>query len=61
MAEILTFKRPKLSQKHKGKSLCRNNHHKWELDKESVFDVKLGRLVTRWVCRRCGAIKTKPL
>ena len=54
MAEILPFKRPKASEKHRGNTLCRNGHHKWQLDKGSVFDVKLGRLVNRYRCSRCG-------
>ena len=59
MADILPFKRPKASEKHKGKSLCREGHHKWVVDKQSVFDVKLGRLVTRYRCQRCGVTKVK--
>ncbi len=57
MAEILPFKRPKLSEKHKGKTLCRNGHHKWELESDSVFDSKKGRLVSRYRCVRCGKIR----
>jgi hypothetical protein len=59
MAEILPFKRPKLSDKHRGKTLCRHGHHKWELDKTAVFDVKLGKLVNRYVCRRCGKTRVR--
>jgi hypothetical protein len=54
MAEILPFKRPKLSEKHKGNTLCRHGHHAWQLDKASVFDSKQGKLVTRYRCSRCG-------
>lgn len=59
MAEILPFKRPSLSEKHRGKTLCRNGHHKWQVDRESVFDSKQGRLVTRYKCHRCGKIRTR--
>lgn len=59
MAEILPFKRPKASEKHKGKSLCKHGHHKWVLDKESVFDSKSGKLVTRYRCARCNATRVK--
>jgi hypothetical protein len=59
MAEILPFKRPKLSEKHKGKTLCRNGHHKWELERDSVFDTKKGRLVSSYRCVRCGKVRTK--
>ncbi len=59
MADILTFKRPKASQKHKGKGLCREGFHKWVVDKASIFDVKQGRLVTRYRCQRCGKIRSR--
>jgi hypothetical protein len=61
MAEILPFKRRRLSEKHRGNTLCRNGHHKWEVDRESVFDSQQGRLVTRYVCRRCGKSRTRAL
>lgn len=57
MADILTFKRPKLSEKHRGNTLCRNGHHKWVLDRSSAFDSKQGRLVTRYKCSRCGKLR----
>ena len=59
MGEILPFKRVKASQRHRGKTLCRNGHHKWQVDKQSVFDVQLGKLVTRYRCARCGLIKVR--
>jgi len=58
MADILPFKARKASERHRGNTLCRNGHHKWRLDKQSVFDVKLGKLVSRYCCTRCGRIKT---
>lgn len=57
MAEILPFKKRRASERHRGNTLCRNGHHKWAVDKETVFDVKLGRLVTRQCCTRCGATR----
>ncbi|MEH6502973.1 MAG: hypothetical protein V7682_03630 [Cycloclasticus sp.] len=57
MAEILPFKKKKLSEKHKGDTLCRNGHHSWLIDKQQVFDVKQGRLVTVSQCKRCGISK----
>lgn len=59
MADILPFKRPKLSEKHRGNTLCRNGHHKWELEKESQFDSQKGKLVTRYRCVRCGQTRVK--
>jgi hypothetical protein len=59
MADILKFKRLTAAERHKGKGLCREGFHKWKVDKQSVFDVKQGRLVTRYRCLRCGKIRTK--
>jgi len=54
VAEILPFRRPKAAEKHKGSTLCRHGHHKWVVDQAQVFDVKQGKLVTRYRCSRCG-------
>jgi hypothetical protein len=59
MADILKFRRPKASEKHKGKSLCRSGFHQWEPVKGTPFDVKTGKLVTRYRCSRCGATRTE--
>jgi hypothetical protein len=59
MGEILSFKTPKAAEKYRGHTLCRHGFHKWELVKQRTFDVKLGRLVTRYQCMRCGAIRTQ--
>jgi hypothetical protein len=61
MGDVLPFKKPKVSEKHKGNTLCRRGFHKWEIQKEKQFDVKLGRLVTVYRCRRCGKTQTKSL
>ncbi len=61
MANILPFRKPRASEKHRGNTLCRSGHHKWEIDKERVFDTKQGRLVTRLRCQRCGKVKTRLL
>ena len=58
MGDILPFKRPKTSTLHKGNSLCRHGHHKWRVVADSVFDVKLGKLVTKYACERCRATRT---
>ncbi len=59
MADILPFKKKKLSEKLKGNTLCRNGHHEWRIDTEKVFDVKKGKLVTLYFCVRCGKKKRK--
>jgi hypothetical protein len=57
MADILKFKLPKTSERHQGKALCHEGFHKWMIDKHSVFDVKKGRLVTRYRCQHCGKVR----
>lgn len=59
MGEVVPFKKLKLSEKHKGKTLCKSGFHKWKVEKEQVFDVKQGKLVTAYVCLRCGVKKNK--
>ena len=57
MADILTFKKKKPSDRHKGKTLCRSGFHKWQVVQEKQFDVRQGRLVTIYRCKRCGKQK----
>jgi len=57
MGDVLPFKKPKPSEKHRGKTLCQSGFHKWKVEKTTQFDVKLGKLVTSYVCERCGATK----
>ncbi|MCB1754352.1 MAG: hypothetical protein KDJ38_02450 [Gammaproteobacteria bacterium] len=59
MAKILEFKRPSANDLRKGKTLCRNNHHKWKVIKKNRFDVKEGKLVTVMECERCGIRRNK--
>ncbi len=58
MGDVIKFQRPKLSEKHKGKTLCQTGFHKWAVVTEKQFDVKQGKLVTLYQCSRCGAKKT---
>ena len=44
--------------KAEGMTLCRSGYHKWQVVKESQFDVKRGRLVTVRRCSRCDAVRT---
>lgn len=57
MADILPFKRPRPSPE--GKMLCKSGFHKWEVVQKNPFDVKRGKLVTIYRCRRCGIIKSE--
>ena len=58
MGDVVRFKKPKMKDKHKGKTLCRSGFHKWEVDKSKPFSVKQGKLRTVYKCTRCGKIKT---
>jgi len=57
MINVVPFRKPKPSEKARGKTLCREGFHKWRVWQDKQFDVKLGRLVTVYVCARCGAHK----
>lgn len=63
MADILPFQKrdAKRTTKSNGSTLCRQGHHKWEIRTERKFDVRQGRLVTEFVCKRCGKKKVKAL
>ncbi len=59
MGKVVQFKKKKLSEKHKGNTLCRSNFHKWQIVKENQFDVNQGKLITVYQCTRCQKIKNK--
>ncbi|MDH5735646.1 MAG: hypothetical protein OEY87_05930 [Gammaproteobacteria bacterium] len=59
MADILQFKKKKPSDKNKGHTLCKRGFHKWEIVNDQLFDVKQGKLVTVYQCKRCGATKNE--
>ena len=59
MPEVIPFRKPSLKQKHKGSTLCRHGHHKWQVDKAKQFDVREGKLVTVCRCARCDKVKVK--
>lgn len=59
MSNVLPFKRPKASEKHKGKTLCKTGFHKWFIVNDKKFDVKAGKLVTVYQCERCKATKNE--
>lgn len=59
MGDVVKFKKPKAFAKSKGRTLCKSGFHKWRADSKPQFDVKRGKLVTRWVCQRCGETKVE--
>ncbi len=56
MSNVIQFKKPRLKDKFKGRSLCKSGFHKWQVV-ETPFDVQQGKLVTRYQCSRCGQTK----
>jgi hypothetical protein len=55
---LKTFKKKKLKEKAKAKTLCRSGLHRWTFDEKKQFDVKSGKLVSIQRCLRCGTTKT---
>jgi len=58
MSNVVQFKKPRASAKHRGNTLCKRGFHKWVVV-DTPFDSKQGRLVTRLRCDRCGKTKTE--
>ena len=56
---IIPFQPRTAKQRNKGKTLCKNGFHKWEVDTDTPFDSKQGGLVTRYRCKRCGKKRVK--
>lgn len=58
MADIIPFQKPGATPRRKASTLCKRGFHKWRVVNKP-FDVKQGKLVTCYRCRRCGAEKTR--
>ncbi|MGD8743280.1 MAG: hypothetical protein PVH46_07635 [Granulosicoccaceae bacterium] len=59
MGEIVQFRKKTAKDKHRGNTLCRHGFHKWAIVHNKQFDVKLGKLVTVYRCKRCGAERSE--
>ncbi|MCJ8312545.1 MAG: hypothetical protein HRU38_09930 [Saccharospirillaceae bacterium] len=60
MGEIVQFSAKKIKKKRQaGKTLCLNGFHKWEVKKNNQFDSQQGKLISVYVCIRCGKTKNK--
>ena len=59
MGDILQFKKPPTKKKSRDKTLCNSGFHKWEIDKNKPFETRQGKLLSRYVCARCGKVKTE--
>jgi len=58
MSNVIQFKKPRLKDKHKGRSLCKSGFHKWGV-LETPLNVNKGKLLTTYRCSRCGETKTE--
>jgi len=58
MGDVIQFKKARLKDKYKGRTLCKSGFHKWEVI-ETPFDVKKGKMLTTYRCSRCGETKTE--
>jgi len=54
---LAAFKKAKTKAKGAGVTLCKSGHHKWVIDKKTVFDSKQGKLVSLYRCSRCDKTK----
>lgn len=59
MGDVLLFKKKKASEKHEKRIMCQSGFHKWEVVTEQKFDVKEGKLVTVYKCKRCRKTKNE--
>lgn len=60
MGEVIPFTKPKPAKPAKKSiTLCKSGFHRWEVDRDTQFDVKKGKLVTVYRCSRCGATKNE--
>jgi hypothetical protein len=59
VGDVVPFRRPRAGTTARGKTLCREGFHKWEIWKDRQFDVKAGKLITVYRCARCGATQVR--
>lgn len=59
MGDVVSFKKPRPSEKYANRALCRSGFHKWKPDMAKPFDVKSGKLVTVYRCERCGITRNE--
>lgn len=59
IVSLQKFRREQLRKKGKQSTLCGNGMHSWELVTGSRFDVKQGKLVTVYRCKRCQQEKVE--
>jgi len=59
MGNVIAFKKKTAKEKHGKKIMCKSGFHKWEVVTEQKFDVKQGKLVSVYKCKRCGIIKNE--
>lgn len=57
--QLRKAKAARLNKRAEEKTLCSSGFHKWQVHKQSQFDVKQGKLVTVEQCQRCGMRRTR--
>lgn len=57
MADIIPF--GKKIEPKKSTTLCRSGFHRWEVDKETEFLTRDGKLWTKYRCSRCGKSRSE--
>lgn len=58
MTNVVSLAQARKARQKRISPLCREGFHKWQPDKQTGFDVKQGKLVTRMRCARCGCVQT---
>lgn len=59
VASLQKYRKALLQKKGKQSTLCGHGFHSWEIVSSKQFDVKKGKLVTSYRCKRCGATKVE--
>jgi hypothetical protein len=59
VADVIPLRPRRGADRRSGDALCRNGHHKWQIETAKRFDVKQGRLVTSYRCARCGRTRNE--
>ncbi|MGD9841972.1 MAG: hypothetical protein AB7F79_00635 [Steroidobacteraceae bacterium] len=57
--QLRKTKSVRTAKRAEGKTLCGSGFHKWQIVKQSQFDVKQGKLLTTERCQRCDKQRTR--
>lgn len=59
MGDVIAFKKKSAKEKYEKRIMCQSGFHKWEIVTKQKFDVKQGKLISVYKCKRCGKIKNE--